>query len=74
MLGHLRDTLAVHHRVAIDASEVEAAAERSLSLAGHLPDKAIRLLDAAAARAALLKQSQVTLCDVYLAASRMKEV
>jgi ATP-dependent Clp protease ATP-binding subunit ClpA len=72
-LGHLRETLAAHHRVAIDAPVVEAALTRSLTLAGRLPDKAITLLDAAAARAALLKQPAVTLCDVYLAASRMKE-
>ena len=73
VLGHLRETLAAHHGVAIDAPVVEAAAARSLTLAGLLPDKAITLLDAAAARAALLKQPLVTECDVYLAASRMKE-
>jgi ATP-dependent Clp protease ATP-binding subunit ClpA len=74
VLGHLRETFAAHHRVAIDAPVVEAAVARSLTLAGPLPDKAITLLDAAAARAALLKQPAVTLCDVYLAASRMREV
>jgi len=73
VLGHLRETLAAHHRVAIDAPVVEAAVARSLTLGGTLPDKAITLLDAAAARAALLKQTAVTECDVYLAASRMKE-
>jgi ATP-dependent Clp protease ATP-binding subunit ClpA len=72
VLGHLRETLATHHRVAIDAPVVEAAVARSLTLAGPLPDIAITLLDAAAARAALLKQPAVTLCDVYLAASRMR--
>ncbi len=71
VLGHLRDTLAAHHGVAIDAPVVEAAVARSLTLAGNLPDKAIMLLDAAAARAALTRQLAVTLCDVYLAASRM---
>jgi ATP-dependent Clp protease ATP-binding subunit ClpA len=73
VLGHLREALAAHHRVAIDATLVEAAVARSLTLAGLLPDKAITLLDGAAARAALLKQPAVTLCDLYLAASRMKE-
>jgi ATP-dependent Clp protease ATP-binding subunit ClpB len=73
VLGHLRETLAAHHGVAIDAPVVEAAVARSLTLAGHLPGKAIALVDAAAARAALTKQSAVSLCDVYLAASRMKE-
>jgi len=74
VLGHLRDMLAAHHRVAIDASVVEAAVQRSLTLAGRLPDKAIALLDAAASRAVLTKQTEVTLCDLYLAASRMREV
>jgi ATP-dependent Clp protease ATP-binding subunit ClpA len=55
VLGHLRETLAAHHRVAIDAPVVEAAVARSFTLAGRLPDIAITLLDAAAARAALLK-------------------
>jgi ATP-dependent Clp protease ATP-binding subunit ClpA len=73
VLGHLRETLAAHHGVAIDAPVVEAAVARSSSLAGRLPDKAITLLDAAAARAAMLHQPAVTECDVYLAASRMKE-
>jgi type VI secretion system protein VasG len=73
VLGHLRETLACHHGVAIDAPVAEAAVKRSLTLAGALPDKAIMLLDAAAARAALLKEPGVTECDVYLAASRMKE-
>jgi ATP-dependent Clp protease ATP-binding subunit ClpA len=72
-LGQLRETLAAHHGVAIDAPVVEAAVARSLTLAGPLPDKAVALMDAAAARAALLKQPAVTLCDVYLAASRMRE-
>jgi ATP-dependent Clp protease ATP-binding subunit ClpA len=72
-LGHLRETLAAHHGVAIDAPVVEAAVARSLTLEGRLPDKAITLLDAAAARAAMLKQPAVTECDVYLAASRMRE-
>lgn len=68
----LRRTLSAHHQCVIDAPIVEAAVERSMSLAGHLPEKAIALLNMAAARAALLRQPAVTLCDVYLAASRMK--
>jgi ATP-dependent Clp protease ATP-binding subunit ClpA len=74
VLRHLRETLAAYHRVAIDAPVAEAAVARSLTLAGNLPDKAIAVLDAASARAAILRQAAVTLCDVYLAASRMKEV
>jgi ATP-dependent Clp protease ATP-binding subunit ClpA len=72
-LGMLRETLESHHGVAIGLPVVEAALTRSLSLAGRLPDKAITLLDAAAARAALLGQPTVTEGDVFLAASRMKE-
>jgi len=73
VLGHLRETLAAHHGVAIDAPVVEAAVARSSSLSGPLPGKAITLLDAAAARAAMLHQPAVTLCDLYLVASRMRE-
>jgi ATP-dependent Clp protease ATP-binding subunit ClpA len=73
VLGHVREKLSVHHGVVIDAPVLEAVVTRSLTLGGALPDKAITLLDVAAARAALLKQPAVTLCDVYLAASRMKE-
>jgi ATP-dependent Clp protease ATP-binding subunit ClpA len=72
-LRGLCQQLAAHHHLEIEPAVVEAAVERSLSLAGPLPDKAITLLDAAASRAGLLHQSSVTLCDVYLAASRMKE-
>jgi hypothetical protein len=72
-LAGLTKTLTAHHRVEIGNEAIEAAVERSLSLAGPLPDKAITLLDSAAARAALLRQPEVTLCDVYLVASRMRE-
>ena len=34
VLGHLRETLAAHHRVAIDAPMVEEAVARSLTLTG----------------------------------------
>jgi len=70
-LAQLKDSIAEHHGVTIEVKTVEAALARSLSLRGDLPDKAIALLDAAAARAAVQNQQAVTLCDVYLAASRM---
>lgn len=73
-LNRMRAALAAHHGVQIDADIVAAALDRSLSLAGSLPGKAIALLDAAAGRAALLRQPTVTLCDVYLMASRMKDM
>jgi ATP-dependent Clp protease ATP-binding subunit ClpB len=72
-LAQLNEKIAEHHGVMIEAETVDAAVARSLSLAGNLPDIAIALLDAAAARAALHRQATVTLCDFYLAASRMKE-
>lgn len=72
-LAQLRETLAAHHGVAIDEPVVAAALERSLTLSGRLPDKAITLLDAACSRAALLQQPAVTLCDLFLAASRMRD-
>jgi hypothetical protein len=40
-------------------------------MAGSLPGKAVRLLDAAAARGSLTGATKVALIDVYLAASRM---
>jgi len=39
---------------------------------GLLPGKAVRLLDAAAARANLVQSTAVTLTDIFLAASRMQ--
>jgi hypothetical protein len=74
VLRQLRETLAACYKVAIDAPVAEAVVARSSTLAGNLPHKAIAVLDAASARAAILRQSAVTLCDVYLAAPRMREV
>ena len=66
-----RPLLCAHHRVRIDAEVEKAAVDRSLSLAGALPGKAIRLLDAAAARARLNHSESVLLIDVFMSASRM---
>lgn len=71
VLEELRPSIATHHRVEIDAEVEQAAVERSLSMEGWLPGKAIKLLDAAAARASLTGSARVTLLDVYVAASRM---
>jgi ATP-dependent Clp protease ATP-binding subunit ClpA len=65
--------IAEHHRVTIDETLVRAAVERSLSLAGFLPAKAITLLDAAAAEATLGRSQEVTLYHLYLAANRFLE-
>jgi ATP-dependent Clp protease ATP-binding subunit ClpA len=71
VLEALRPSIAAHHGVQIDAEVERAAVERSLSMDGALPGKAVGLLDAAAARASLTGNAAVTLVDVYLAASRM---
>jgi ATP-dependent Clp protease ATP-binding subunit ClpA len=71
ILEQLREAIGKHHAVDIDAEVERAAVERSLSLPGALPGKAVRLLDAAAARARLTGASSVTVLDVYLVASRL---
>jgi len=71
VLEALRPALAAHHAVSLDSEVERAAVERSLSLEGALPGKAVRLLDAAAARASLAGNRAAGLLDVYLAASRM---
>jgi hypothetical protein len=74
VLEALRPSIAKHHGVQIDAELEHGVVERSLSLAGSLPGKAVRLLDAAAARASLTGSTKVSLIDVYLAASRMLDL
>jgi ATP-dependent Clp protease ATP-binding subunit ClpA len=49
------------------------AVERARPMEGALPGKAVKLLDAAAARASLSGSSVVSLMDIYIAASRMPE-
>jgi ATP-dependent Clp protease ATP-binding subunit ClpA len=71
VLELLRPSIAAHHRVEIDAEVEQAAVERSLSMDGLLPGKAVKLLDAAAARASLAGSAKVALIDVYVSASRM---
>jgi len=71
VLEQLRPAIAAHHRVEIDAEVEYAAVERSLSMDGSLPGKAVKLLDAAAARATLTGAAKLTLLDVYVTASRM---
>jgi ATP-dependent Clp protease ATP-binding subunit ClpC len=71
ILEGLRPSLTNHHGILVDAEVVQAAVERSISMEGLLPGKAIQLLDAAAPRARLSESKAVTLMDVYLTASRM---
>jgi len=69
VLQCLQERIALHHGVRIGNAALEAAVDRSISLAGPLPAKAVKLLDAAAARARLAGASQVDLCHVYIAAT-----
>jgi len=71
VLEALRPSIAHHHGVQIDAEIERAAVERSVSMRGALPGKAVGLLDAAVARASLAGNAAVSDVDVYLAASRM---
>jgi len=71
VLEALRPAIITHHGVRIDAEVEHAVVERSLSMEGLLPGKAVGLLDAAAAYASLSRSPAVTLMDVYLAAARM---
>jgi type VI secretion system protein VasG len=65
--------IAVHHGVAIGEELLQAVVDRSIPLAGHLPAKAIALLDSAAGRASLNRAPALTLIDIYLAASCLPE-
>ena len=68
VLRALRPRMADHHRVEIDESCLAAAVRESHRLPGRLPAKAIALLDAAAARAALDGAQVVAMDDVLFAA------
>jgi ATP-dependent Clp protease ATP-binding subunit ClpA len=68
MVFSFRDRIADHHRVEVDEVCVKAGVRASEPLVGCLPAKAIDLLDAAAARAALCGARVVTADDVYHAA------
>jgi ATP-dependent Clp protease ATP-binding subunit ClpC len=73
ILEQLRPSIAAHHRVEIAAEVEHEAVERARPMEGALPGKAVKLLDAAAARASLSGSSVVSLMDIYIAASRMPE-
>jgi ATP-dependent Clp protease ATP-binding subunit ClpA len=70
VLEALRPRVAEHHRLAIDASYVNACVKAAQPLAGCFPAKAVTLLDAAAARAALAGATELSLDDLYGAAGR----
>ncbi|MGP8251897.1 MAG: AAA family ATPase [Terracidiphilus sp.] len=73
VLALLRPALEAHHGVQIDAEVEQAAVERAAALEGAMPEKAVKLLDSAAARASLNQSQSVGLIDIYIAASRMAQ-
>jgi len=72
-LEALRPRIERHHNVQIDPAILRQVVDRALSLAGALPEKAVMLLDAAAARAALSGAECVDLYHVYSAAADFPE-
>jgi len=72
VLSAIRSRIAGHHQIAMSESILEAIIERSLSLEGRLPAKAILLADAAAARAALSNEPELNLFDLHAAAARLQ--
>jgi ATP-dependent Clp protease ATP-binding subunit ClpA len=71
VLTALRDVIAGHHRVQIPEPLLHLAIETAETLTGHFPAKAITLVDAAAARAVLTGESEVSPFDLHLAADRL---
>ncbi|NIA13575.1 MAG: hypothetical protein GWP08_05795 [Nitrospiraceae bacterium] len=68
VLLNLREALGAHHRVEIDDSIARATVAAAGPLEGNYPAKAVTLLDAAAAKAALGGTHVIGLDDVYYAA------
>ncbi len=73
ILSALRAEFEDCHHVKIDGSLLTVVVQRSSSLAGTLPSKAVALLDAASARAHLAGVPEMRLEDVYLAAANFRE-
>ena len=69
----LRDRIALHHHIAIEEALLNKVIETALPLTGHFPAKAISLLDAAAARAVLAGEGELSLFDVYTTAAKVRE-
>ena len=70
----LRDQIAEHHAITMSDGVLDVAIETSLGLAGHLPAKAIALLDAAAARASMSGEREVEPFYVLAAAEKSRAV
>jgi AAA lid domain-containing protein len=69
ILQALREPIAAHHRLDIDATCLRGCVQSAAELPGHFPAKAIDLLDAAASRAAVSGASVLGMDDIYNAAS-----
>jgi ATP-dependent Clp protease ATP-binding subunit ClpA len=64
--------IAEHYGVTIDESLFQVVIETADQLAGHLPAKAIALLDSSASRAALSQQSAVSSDNIHQSASSFR--
>lgn len=69
MLLALKNRIAEHHGVGISEAVVHAVVENAQWIRGCLPARAINLLDAAASRAALAGNAEVSISDVYMGCS-----
>lgn len=64
--------IAAHHGAAIDESLLPVVIETARRLEGHLPAKAIALLDSAASRVALLQRDALNIDDIHQSASSFR--
>ena len=71
ILRAVRDQIAEHHGISIGDSFLDVAVEASMGLDGHLPAKAISLVDAAAARAAMCGERELDNYYLHEAVARM---
>ena len=69
VLREVSRRVGAHHGVAIDEDAVALVIDQALPLPGHLPGKAVTLLDRAASRAAMLGDQRLDEVHVHLAAT-----
>jgi len=72
VLRAVAEPLALHHRLRIDESCLAACVQASRPLPGCFPAKAVTVLDAAAARAALAGSAGIGPDDIYAAIGRVE--
>jgi ATP-dependent Clp protease ATP-binding subunit ClpA len=73
-LGALRQRISDHHHIEISEGLLDSVVDAALSMRGHLPAKAISLLDGAAARAVLAGDAELSAFDIWGAVSQEHEV